>query len=78
MNSCEVKECARALAIMAYRFEPEVLGKFYSATDIANYLGDIPNGQVSNFHVDITTMKKAFANLKLRFAKAFFKVVVST
>jgi hypothetical protein len=66
LSSCEVRECARALAVMAYRYKPEVFSKFYSATDIAIFLGNIPNGQVSTFHVDITTLKKAFANRKVR------------
>lgn len=80
----EVRECARALAIMAYRFQPESFNMFYSASDIAHFLGDLPNGQISTFHVDNLTLKKAFANrkmrkaLKLKFPKKFEFSLAST
>jgi hypothetical protein len=62
----EVRECARALAIMAYRFQPESFNMFHSASDIAHFLGDLPNGQISTFHVDVSTLKKVFCNKLLR------------
>lgn len=64
LNSCEVKECAKALATMAHRFEPELFNEFYSATDTAKILGYFPNGRVRTFHVDITTLKKRILRIE--------------
>jgi hypothetical protein len=66
LSSHEVRECARAVAIMVYRYRPEVYHRIISAHEIAEALGNLPGGQLSTFHVDNDTLKKAFANKFLR------------
>jgi hypothetical protein len=73
LSNHEMKECARAVAVMVYRFQPEVYHRIISAQYIAEALGNLQSGQLSTFHVDSNTLKKAFANkiireaLKLKF-----------
>jgi hypothetical protein len=66
LSSHEMKECARAVAVMVYRYQPEVYHRIISAQHIAEALGNLPGGQLSTFHVDNDTLKKAFANQKIR------------
>ena len=66
LSSHEVRECARAVAIMVYRYRPEVYHRIISAHEIAEALGNLPGGQLSTFHVDNDTLKKAFANKFIR------------
>ena len=66
LSSHEVKEYARAVAIMVYRYRPEVYHRTISAHEIAETLGNLPGGQLSTFHVDNDTLKKAFANKFIR------------
>ena len=61
--SChEVKKCVRAVAIMVYRYQPEVYHRIISAHDIAEALGYLSSGRLSTYHVEKDTLKKAFAN----------------
>lgn len=70
--SChEVKECARAVALMVYRCESKVYNRMPSAHNIAKALGNLLGGQLSTFHVHNGTLKKAFANKIIREALKF-------
>ena len=40
--------------------------RLYSARKIAENLRDLPNGQISTFHVDTITLKKAFSSRLIR------------
>ena len=53
-------------ATMVYRFKPEVCSHFHTAQSIAEYLGGLPNGQLSSVFVDVNTLKRALANKGLR------------
>jgi hypothetical protein len=66
LTHSEVKECAKALATMVYRFKPGDYNHFHTAQTIAEYLGGLPNGQLSSVYVDANTLKKALANKGLR------------
>lgn len=55
----ELVECTKAIAIMAIRFVPFDSERFYHAHEIAVHLGELPHGQLSTFHVEIDTLKKA-------------------
>ena len=57
---------AKAIAIMALRFEPFDSERFYHAHEIAVHLGELPQGQLSTFHVEIDTLKKALSNTNIR------------
>ena len=46
----------RGQLIMAYWFEPSVFYRLCSAREIAENLRDLPNGQISTFHVDTITL----------------------
>ena len=59
LSHAEVKALIRVAAIMVYRFIPPKLNKFYNAKEIADYLGDLPNGQTSAMHADLNNLKKA-------------------
>jgi hypothetical protein len=61
-------ECAKAIAVMVTRFKPKDIGRFYTTVDIAENLCQLPQGQLSTFHVEIGTLKKALANQTLKLA----------
>jgi hypothetical protein len=62
----EVQECARAIAIMAYRFEPEACNQLICAHEIAEFLGDLPDSKISTFRIHIDSLKKAFSSQIIR------------
>jgi hypothetical protein len=62
----EVQECARAIAIMAYRFEPEACNQLISAHEIVKLLGDLPDSKIPTFRIDIDSLKKAFSSQIIR------------
>jgi hypothetical protein len=65
-SASEVQECARAIAIMADRFEPEACNQLISAHGIAEFLGDLPDSKISTFRIDIHSLKKAFSSQIIR------------
>jgi hypothetical protein len=66
LSDDEVVECARAVAIVALRFNPKNIRKIYSAYHIAEAVGNSLEGQLSTFRVDTDTLKKAFATKNIR------------
>ena len=57
LGRVELMECARAIAVMVTRFKPKDIGRFYTAVDIAENLCQLPQGQLSTFHVATDTLK---------------------
>jgi hypothetical protein len=68
LGRAELVECAKAIAVMVTRFKPTDIGRFYTTVDIAENLCQLPQGQLSTFHVEIDTLKKALANQTLKLA----------
>jgi hypothetical protein len=58
----ELQECARAIAIAAHRFEPDVFSRAHSVHELAEIFVHLPIRQISTLHVDTSTLKKTFAN----------------
>jgi hypothetical protein len=59
LSHAEMKALIRVASIMVHRFIPAQLNKFYNAKEIADYLGDLPNGKTSALYVDLNNLKKA-------------------
>jgi hypothetical protein len=70
LSRSEVVECAKAIAVMVYRFIPNESGRFYHAHEIAENLGNLPHSKLSALHVEIDTLKKALSNESMRNALA--------
>lgn len=68
LGRTELEECAKAVAIMVLRFSPNRLERYYNAHEIATHLGQLPHGQLSSFHVELDTLKKALSNELIRHA----------
>jgi hypothetical protein len=64
----EIAECAKALAVMVYRFIPNDCGRHHHAQEIAESLGNLPHSTLSALHVEIDTLKKALSNESMRHA----------
>ena len=69
-SHAELAECAKALAVMVYRFIPNESGRSYNAHVIAVNLYELPNGQLSTLHVEIDTLKKGLSHESMRHALA--------
>ena len=61
-GASELQECARAIAIMAYRFVPEAVNQLISAHEIVEFLGGLPDSKISTFQIDIDSLKQAFSS----------------
>lgn len=71
-------ECAKAIAVMVYRFIPNEPRRFYNAHEIAENLGNLSHSKLSALHVEIDTLKKALSNESVRIALASIFLVNSS
>lgn len=66
LGRTELDECSKAIAVMVHRVRPDRFEKQYNAFEIATYLGQLPQGQLSAYYVKIDTLKKALSNELIR------------
>ena len=61
-----VEDNARVIAVMVIRFKPKDWHRLYSARETADHLGQLSHGNLSSFHVEVDTLKRALATGVIR------------